>query len=361
MAEIKNICFFASYYSFAARSLMESYETILSENVNLFLFCPQSDIEKFNLKRVQKFSYYDKYTLLFDLRSFCKANNIDLIVNVAGSGSTSFLLVFSKLFTKMKYMAFQHGTFFWRLKDINSFPFFAFTIVHNLKHLFLFISQFFMERLLLSSINLTKRIKRLFFLNKNKIFYLTSAINTNFFKPKDKELARKKLEISRDEKVILYSGRIAYLKGSDFLYKIVEKNPDKKFIFIGDLIDKKFKKPFKNLIILPNKSQKELIYYYSAADLFIFLSRTEGNPLVPREAMCCHLPCLLSDIDALTSYKHSIIVPFNTKKIQEAIDKFFEMSEKEREKLGKKCREYVVKESSYQALKNNYRKYFLDF
>ena len=199
-----------------------------------------------------------------------------------------------------------------------------------------------MYRMLLCNEDLTRKIKKYLFLNKRKIFYLPSAVNTNFYKPRNKKAIRKKLKLNQKDQIIIYTGRISYLKGSDFLFKIIKNNPDKKFILIGEILDKDYTKTkLKNIIHLKGINDKKMADYCSAADLGLFLSRTEGNPFSTREVMACETPVIVSDIEGVRLYAPAIKVPFKVKKIQEEIDNFFKLSEKEKNKLSKETREYI--------------------
>jgi glycosyltransferase involved in cell wall biosynthesis len=210
--------------------------------------------------------------------------------------------------------------------------------------------------------DLVAKLNRYTLFSKSKIFTLPTAIDTHFFKPKNRILCRKKLGISKKEKVVSFVGRVQYEKGSDYLLKIIKNNPDKKFILIGKLMDENYdKNELKNVLFVERANSEELVNYYNASDVFLFLSRSEGLGLAYREAMSCGIPAIVSDIEAIRLVEAAIKVPFDEKAIQEKIDYLFSLSQIDMKKLSKYTREYTVREFSEESLKGAHVKYFLDF
>ena len=97
---------------------------------------------------------------------------------------------------------------------------------------------------------------------------------------------------------------------------------------------------------------EELVDYYNSADLFIFPSRIEAYGLVHREAMLCETPALVSDIPTLRLTKYAFKSKPNVKDMQKQINEFFSMPKKERKKLGEISRDYIIKNNSYDQIKN---------
>ena len=128
---------------------------------------------------------------------------------------------------------------------------------------------------------------------------------------KVKEL-REKLEIKKDDFVILFVGRIACEKSIDFLIKnhvdIVKKNKNAKLIIVGtgpDLealenLSKKLK--LENNIIFTGKVPwNEVALYYNLASVFTTASHTETQGLTVIEAMAASLPVVALDDEAFNS------------------------------------------------------------
>jgi len=344
---IKKICFFTTHFDFPRQRYLSYYEKILPKNVESFLFCLEEDKAKFKTKIIKKMPYSSKFLMPFILRKFYKENEIDVVINLSGMANIALNLALSTMFTKTKNIFYLSGNPKFYGKD-----------------LVFFFTQFFTDRFLVSAKDITEKIKKILFFSQNKIFYLPLTVDTSLYKPESKTKARRKLGLNKKDKIIIFAGRISYLKGSDLILEIIKRNPDKKFILIGQLMDENYKnKKFNNLTLIPSVNANELVDYYNASDLCLFLSRVEGFGLVPREAMACKIPALVSDIESLRMIEPAIKVPLNIGKAQEALDYFFKLDKKEKNSLAKKSREFVLKECSEQNedVKKKYLKYFLEF
>jgi L-malate glycosyltransferase len=113
---------------------------------------------------------------------------------------------------------------------------------------------------------------------KREINYIPNGIDINKF--------QKLEDIKRDDKLILYVGRLTKNKRVEIIFELAKKMPDYRFIIIGD-------GPLKNSVNLPNlkflgkKQNEELPLYYNKAGYSIFPSMIENMPLVGLEAMAC--------------------------------------------------------------------------
>ncbi|MBQ7466673.1 MAG: glycosyltransferase, partial [Clostridia bacterium] len=119
-----------------------------------------------------------------------------------------------------------------------------------------------------------------------------------------KESSRKFLNISQNEIVFLFVGRIVRIKNLEFIVnalKLVEqKMPDFKMIFVGDGVDLKYMKQYVTDIGLANKviftgqvtNKTTISALYSSADLFVFPSIFDNDPLTVVEAAVHKVPSL---------------------------------------------------------------------
>jgi hypothetical protein len=58
---IKRICFFTTHYVHSRQRMMEYYESVLPEGVEMFLLCLEGEKEKYCLGRTKKeYPYYIK-------------------------------------------------------------------------------------------------------------------------------------------------------------------------------------------------------------------------------------------------------------------------------------------------------------
>jgi glycosyltransferase involved in cell wall biosynthesis len=358
---IKKICFFTTHFDFPRQRYLDYFEDILPKNVEIFLFYSEKSKIKFTTKRAKVGFAKNKFTLPLELRRFCRKNKIDVIMNLSGLSEMAFSTVFSSLLTNQKIIfqfttnlnpKYQKGLGFLFLKYFHK----------RLKNYSFLFWQFFISRFLVSAEDVTQKTKRLLFFSKNKIFHVPLTVNTSVFKLRNKEECRKKHNLNKKDKIIVFVGRVEYLKGSDFMLKLIKANPDKKFVLIGQVRDKRFKNlKLDNLILPGTKTKDELAEYYACADLFLFLSRVEGFGLAPREAMACGTPTLVSDIESLRLISPALKSQFDLKKIQEKIEYFFNLSASQKKHLSSESREFVINECSREKVKEAYLNHLLDF
>jgi len=92
-----------------------------------------------------------------------------------------------------------------------------------------------------------------------------------------------------------------------YLSKIKFNIPHKLVIIVGSKrapvreiakVEKKYRMK-EEVLFLDYVSDKDLLYFYNAADVFVFLSYYEGFGLPPLEAMACGTPVVASDIPVL--------------------------------------------------------------
>ena len=139
-----------------------------------------------------------------------------------------------------------------------------------------------------------------------------SRIDTNIFKPIDKNLARNSLDIQESDIIISCTGRLAWFKGWKFLVDSFQEfqkiTPDSKLYFIGEGEDyEKIKKYIdsKNLshkiIFTGSKTPREISLYLNASDLFVMGSYKEGWSTTLLEAMACGVPTCTTNFSSASS------------------------------------------------------------
>ncbi len=345
---IKKICFFTPEYDPARQSQMNYYEKVLPKKIEIFVVSLKEVDKKYNLKRSKIFSLgYDKIKAPFRLRKFCRENEIDLLTNLRGTGRALFGFVIATVFTKTKTLFYVVGN-----------PKFGSSL--NWPY---FISQFFIDRFLSSSKWVTENMKNFLFFSRNKIFYLTNPVDINKFKPKTNTELRKKIGFKEKDKILIYVGRIEPEQGSDYLLELIQENPDKKFLLIGSMRDENYKNAkFKNMIHIPFIQNTDLPDYYNISDLCLFFTKRNAYPLPPREALSCGIPAMVFDLNTFEqlSTNSAIKVPFDLDIIQKEIDKFFKLSKKERKRLSKEARDFIIKDCSEEAVEKDTLKRFLE-
>jgi len=349
----KKICFFSSSFGFNRQATLDILEKILPKDIEMYLFVPKNSQPIYSPKRsilVQNTS--TKFSSFFSLRNFCRRKKIDRIINLGVLPQEELVMIFSSLFTNTDFvsnyignpLAFASGKLSrWSIKS------FFETI------LFWFLSPF-PKKILVCSKDITLFWKKFLPFFQKKIFHVPVPIDTELFSPKNKVLSRKKLGLP-NKPTIIFVGRIEYLKGSDILLELIRRNPSKQFILIGKLNDSSFKKQeLENLLLIDSKTSKELVYYYNSADLCIFPSRLESFGIVPREAMSCGVPAIVSDISALRTIEPAIKAFPSPEIFNREIEKYFNLPQKEKQTLSKLSRDFVIKECDYSL----HKKYFTE-
>lgn len=145
-------------------------------------------------------------------------------------------------------------------------------------------------------------------LDQNKITLIYPNVEIdNSYDPMMLEAFRKKLDIHRDEKILLTVGRLVKRKAQDMVIEAISQLGDDykiKYFIVGDgpeyenlqkLIREK--RLEKKVFIFNNVGDQEKIYYYKLADIFVMPHRhdntdIEGLGIVYLEAASLHLPII---------------------------------------------------------------------
>lgn len=189
------------------------------------------------------------------------------------------------------------------------------------------------NKIIASSINDKILISSLYDCPENKISVMAPGVDSKLFRPIDQEKALKFIQESKQSKIILFVGRVEPLKGVDVLMyalKIcLKNNPLANFRLLivgGNERNKYFNgKELKRLKSLqetlrlgsvvkfiPQQTQKDLPYYYNAADLVVMPSYFETFGMTALEAMACGTPVITTDssgISEMIGQERNLIIP----------------------------------------------------
>ena len=136
----------------------------------------------------------------------------------------------------------------------------------------------------------------------------------------EKNLCRSKLKLRQNELIILSVGSLIFGKGFDRVIKILpqimQKFPNAHLYIVGSegpagdyraQLDE-----LVNIYNLGNRvhfpgqiANKDLVYWYNAADLFCLPSRSEGSPNVLLEALACGCPSISTDVGSVSEIINS--------------------------------------------------------
>lgn len=166
-------------------------------------------------------------------------------------------------------------------------------------------------------------LRYLYGVPQKTIEVIPPGVNTELFRPMDKEIAKKHIGLSMQDKMILFVGRIEPLKGVDMLMyamKIVtERNPGIRVclcIVGGDISQPPdaWSDTLQNLnavrhtlnmsttvTFVGQKSQELLPYYYNASEMVVMPSHYESFGMSALEAMSCGVPVITTNVAGVSS------------------------------------------------------------
>ena len=169
------------------------------------------------------------------------------------------------------------------------------------------------HRIIAATAREKNELTRFYGAEPQKVSVIPCGVNMDLFRPVDKAKARKRLGFDEKEKIVLYVGRFAALKGIDRLLQAMTHLGDLqklKLVIIGgdgagapesiefqrlssklDIHDKIF--------FAGRLEQNELPQYYSAADLLAVPSYHESFGLVALEALACGTPVVATEVGAM--------------------------------------------------------------
>jgi D-inositol-3-phosphate glycosyltransferase len=172
------------------------------------------------------------------------------------------------------------------------------------------------QRIIVATEQEKQELVRYYSAQPEKVGVVPCGVNMELFRPIDKTDARQRLGF-KDEKILLFVGRIDPLKGIDRLLETMPllKNEGKfKLVVVGG--DENSRLELEGLKKLVAKldiqdsvdfrglvKQEQLPYFYSAADVCVVPSYYESFGLVPLESLACGTPVVGTDVGDL---KHII-------------------------------------------------------
>lgn len=135
---------------------------------------------------------------------------------------------------------------------------------------------------------------------KDNVIHINNAIDLSSFESPDRVKVRSKYSIGKNEKLLIYVGRMALEKNLAFMleaFKIVLTSYKAWLMIIGEgaeldnLKALALKLGISERVIFPGRIEyREIPSYYGASDIFIMTSTTEVKPLALLEAMASGLP-----------------------------------------------------------------------
>lgn len=252
--------------------------------------------KEWGFKSLQGLMFYFKCVWL--LRKIIKQHHITHIHTgrVIHEGVTAWLI---SLFTNIQYISYVHG------EDVETA---AMSGEHNLmvKHVCKRA-----QMIICNSHNSANILQRLGYANMEKIQVLHPGVDSTLFVPAEPDNQFKEKMGWLNKKVIITVGRLQQRKGQDRMIEamssVVQQHPDALYAVIGrgeckDLLLSLIEKYQlqKNVQLLDEISDAQMIQCYQQCDLFILPNRTidndiEGFGMVLVEAQACGKPVLAGD------------------------------------------------------------------
>jgi glycosyltransferase involved in cell wall biosynthesis len=199
-------------------------------------------------------------------------------------------------------------------------------------------------------------------IKKEKIFLCKYyPIDTELFRPRNKEILKKKFNIQTKKKIILFSAQNINdpRKGQLFFYKLLKYFSIKKkfyFIIVGKgTLDEKYKQ-FDNISHFSFLKRKKMAEVYALSDIYVCTSIIDNLPLTVLEAMSSGLVVVAFDsggIKEVLGKSGYIIYKKNYIKIIKILN---QLSDKLIFNKSRMARDFALKNFSYKKFKDSYIK-----
>ena len=197
---------------------------------------------------------------------------------------------------------------------------------------------------------------------------IPNAINTNLFKPRNKQAIREKYQIPADKKLLLFGSMKTTdkRKGIDYLVEacqILAKEQPEFCKQLGVVILGKHSEVYQSLFPFPIyamdyvHAEKELVDIYNIADLYVTPSLQDNLPNTIMEAMACGIPCVgfnVGGIPEMIDHLHNGYVADYKSAEDFANGIHWALSEGEYQSLSEEARRKVLTSYSENAVTKKY-------
>ena len=205
-------------------------------------------------------------------------------------------------------------------------------------------------------------------LNGHSIIQIPNPINTNLFRPRNKQEARLKIGLPSDKKLILFgSAKITdKRKGIDYFIQscqvLVNRHPEMKnelvvVVYGKDSEQLKSLVPFEVYPLNYISNEKDLVNVYNAVNLFVTPSLEENLPNTIMEAMACGVPWVgfnVGGIPEMIDHLHNGYVADYKSAEDFANGIYWALSESEYQSLSEEACRKVVSSYSEGAIAKKY-------
>ena len=206
------------------------------------------------------------------------------------------------------------------------------------------------------------KIIQLYEIEKEKIRIVPNGVDIQKFKPlKNQSTIKRQIGIN-NRQCVLFVGRLIPRKGLSFLVQaakhIIKEKEQTAFVIVGDgpqknqlISDLEKNRIRKNFIFLGDIKDEILPLIYNCAEVFVFPSVQEGQGIALLEAQAVSKPVITFNTggvrETILNQETGLLVEPNSKELANAIIKLLK-NEEMRNKMGKKGREFVSKNFSWE-------------
>ena len=146
-------------------------------------------------------------------------------------------------------------------------------------------------------------------ISEDKVIVVPNGVDIDKFKPTGKEYARNMLSLPLDKKIVLFVGALKKIKGVDYLIEAAKSflDIDISLYIVGrdDGMKKSLEKRARELKIgdyikfIGPLSHADLPLWFSASDILVLPSLSEGRPNVILEAFACEVPVIATNVGGI--------------------------------------------------------------
>lgn len=163
----------------------------------------------------------------------------------------------------------------------------------------------------------------------SKVVYIPNGVNTKLFKPLDKTICRKELNLPLNETIVVFCGHFEERKGPLRVLQAIN-TLNIKGVFLGS--NGSQIPTGDNVLYAGPVSNSELPKWLNSADAFVLPSLSEGMSNAVLEALACCIPLVVSDepfnTDFLTKDVAEFVDPLDYNSISKGILNVLETSKK---------------------------------
>ena len=166
---------------------------------------------------------------------------------------------------------------------------------------------------------------------KDKIHLIPISVNISKFYPKDKIKSKSQFNLFNDKNILLFIGRLEHEKNVKFIldcFKKLEGNSYKLIIAGTGSLEKELKESISDsnydVVFLGEINNTIIPELINSADALLLASHFEGSPTVVKEALCCNVPVVSTDVgdvkDVLEKVNGGKIIDTNYESFKSAVN-----------------------------------------